>query len=160
MSMFTLAVSSLTTFNLPWLLVPMHFCSLQHQTLLPLPVTCTIVHCFNFGSFFTPSRAISPLFSSSILGLYRPGEFIFQYYTFLPFHTVHGLSRQEYWSGLSFPSPREYVFAEISTMTRPPWVALHIMAHIFTELDKAMIHVISLFSFLWLSFSSCLTSDR
>ena len=44
MSTFTLAVSCLTTSNLPWLMdltfqVPMQYCSLQHQTLLPSPVT-------------------------------------------------------------------------------------------------------------------------
>ena len=32
---------------------------------------------------------ISPLTSSSILGTYRPGEYLFQYPTILPFHTVH-----------------------------------------------------------------------
>ena len=35
-------------------------------------------------------RVISPLISSSILGTYLPGEFLFQYPIFLPFHTVHG----------------------------------------------------------------------
>ena len=39
---------------------------------------------------------ISPLFSSSILGTYQLGEFIFQCHTFLPIHTVHGVLRQEY----------------------------------------------------------------
>ena len=29
--------------------------------------------------------------SISILGTYLPGEFIFQYHIFLPFHTVHGV---------------------------------------------------------------------
>ena len=108
---------------------------------------------------FILSRAISPLFSSSILGIYRPGEFIFQDHTFLPFHTIHGLSRQEYWCGLSFPSPGEHVLSEISIMTHPPWVALHSMAHIFTELDKDVVHVINLVSFLWLRFSFCQPSD-
>ena len=61
-----------------------------------------------------------------------------------------GFSRQEYWSGLPFPSP---VLSELSTMTCPSWVALHGMAHSFTELDKAVVHVISLVSFLWLWFS-------
>ena len=37
------------------------------------------------------SGIISPLFSSSILGTYQPGEFIFHYHIFLPFHTVHGV---------------------------------------------------------------------
>ena len=38
---------------------------------------------------FILSGVISPLISSSILGTYRPGEFIFQCPIFLPFHTVH-----------------------------------------------------------------------
>ena len=38
--------------------------------------------------------------------------------------------------------------SECSTMTRPSWVALHGMSHSFTELDKAVVHVISLISFL------------
>ena len=33
-------------------------------------------------------------------------------------------------------------------MTHLSWVALHGMAHSFVELDKAVIHVISLVSFL------------
>ena len=32
-------------------------------------------------------------------------------------------------------------------MTRLPWEALHGKAHSFTELDKAVVHVIRLFSF-------------
>ena len=55
-----------------------------------------------------------------------------------------GFSRQEYWSGLSFPSPVGHVLTALSTMTYPSWVPLHGMAHSFIELDKAMIHVISL----------------
>ena len=38
---------------------------------------------------FILSGVISPLISSSILGTYWPGEFIFQCPIFLPFHTVH-----------------------------------------------------------------------
>ena len=33
--------------------VPMQYCSLQHQTLLPSPVTSTAGCCFCFGSFFS-----------------------------------------------------------------------------------------------------------
>ena len=40
---------------------------------------------------FILSGVISPLISSSILGTYWPGEFIFQCPIFLPFHTVHGV---------------------------------------------------------------------
>ena len=44
-------------------------------------------------------------------------------------------------------------------MTHPSWVALRGMAHSFTELDKAVVHVVRLVSFLWLWFSFCLPSD-
>ena len=65
MSMFILAISCLTTSNLLWFMgltfqVPMQYCSLQHQILLPLPVTSTTVCCFalppslhSFRSYFS-----------------------------------------------------------------------------------------------------------
>ena len=34
-------------------------------------------------------------------------------------------SRQEFWSGLPFLSPVDYVLSELSTMTHLSWVALH-----------------------------------
>ena len=61
-----------------------------------------------------------------------------------------GFSRQEYRSGLPFPSPVDHILSELSTMIRPSWVVLHDMVHSFIELDKAVIHVISLFSFLFI----------
>ena len=70
-----------------------------------------------------------------------------------------GFSRQEYWSGFPFPSPVDHILSELSTVTHPSWVALCSMAHSFTELDKAVVHVIRLVSFLWLWFSFCLPSD-
>ena len=164
MSMFTLAISCLTTSNLPWFMdltfqVPMQYCSLQHQTLLPSPVTSTTGCCFTFGSISSFFRVISPLISSTTLDIYWPGEFIFQCPIFLPFHTVNGFSRQKYWSGLPFPSPVDHVLSELSTMTHLSWVALHSMANGFIELDKAVVHMICLVSFLWLWFSFCLSSD-
>jgi len=55
MSMFSLAISCLTTSNLSSFMdltfqVPMQHCSFQHQTLLPSPVTSTTGCCFHFGS--------------------------------------------------------------------------------------------------------------
>jgi len=55
MLMFTLAISRLTTSNLPWFMdltfqIPMQYCSLYHQTLLLSPVTSTTGCCFCFGS--------------------------------------------------------------------------------------------------------------
>ena len=61
-----------------------------------------------------------------------------------------GFSRQEYWSGLPFPSPVDHILSELSSMTHLSQMALQGMAHSFTELDKAVVHVISLVSFLWL----------
>ena len=70
-----------------------------------------------------------------------------------------GFSRQAYWSDLPFPSPLDHVLSELSTMTHLSWVARHSVAHSVIELDKAVVHVISLISFLWLWFSFCLPSD-
>ena len=55
MSTFILAISCLTTFSLPWFMdltfhVPVQYCSLQHQTLVPSPVISTTGCCFCFGS--------------------------------------------------------------------------------------------------------------
>ena len=52
---------------------------------------------------FILSGVISPLISSSILGTYRPGEFIFQCPIFLPFHTVHGLLKSRILKWFAFP---------------------------------------------------------
>ena len=59
-----------------------------------------------------------------------------------------GFSWQEYCSGLPFPTPVDQVLSELFTMTRLSWVALDGMAHSFIELDKAVVHVIRLVSFL------------
>ena len=56
--------------------------------------------------------------------------------------------RQEYWDGLPFPSLVDHVLSELSTVTHLFWVTLHDMAHGFIELDKAVVHVIRLISFL------------
>ena len=55
MSMFNFAISCLTTSNLPWFMdltfqVPMQYCSLQHQTLHPSPITSTTGWWCCFGS--------------------------------------------------------------------------------------------------------------
>ena len=65
-------------------------------------------------------------------------------------------SRQECRIGLEFPPPVNLILSELSTMTYPSWVALHGMAHSLMELDKAVVHVIRLVSFLRLWFSVCL----
>ena len=112
MSMFTLAISCLTTSSLPWFMdltfqVPMQYCSSQHWTLLPSPITSTTGCCFFLWLHpFMFSGVISPLISSSMLGTYWPGEFIFQCPIFLPFHTVHGVLKARIlkWFAIPFSS--------------------------------------------------------
>ena len=82
---------------------------------------------------FILSGVISPLFSSSILGTYWSGKFIFQSHIFCLSILFMEFSRQEYWSGLPFLSPVDHVLSELSTMTCSSWVVLHSMPHRFTE---------------------------
>ena len=112
--------------------VPMQYCSLQHRTLLLSPVTST--HGYWLHPFIL-SGIISPLISSSVLGTYQPGEFIFQCSIILPFHTVHGVLKARIlkWFAIPFSSGPRFV----RTLHDPSiWVALHGMAHSFIELDK------------------------
>ena len=85
---------------------------------------------------------------SSILGTYRPGEFIFQCPIFLPLHAVHGVLKAGILKWFNIPFLVSHVLPELSTMTCLSWVALHGMAHSFIELGKAVVHVIRLVSFL------------
>ena len=164
MSMFTFAISCLITSNLPWFMdltfqVPMQYCYLQYQTLLPSAVTSTTGCCF--------ALALSPFFLKLLLhwspvAYWAPtdlGSSSFSVLSFCLFILFMGFSRQEYWSGFPFPSPVDHIFSELSTMTCPSWVALHDKAHSFIELDKAVVHVIRLVSFTWLWFSVCPPSD-
>ena len=83
------------------------------------------------------------------------GSSSFSVLSFYLFILFMGFSRQEYWSGLPFPSPVDHILSDLSTMTRPSWVTPHSMAHSFIELEKAVVHVIRLVSFLLLWFSIC-----
>ena len=150
MLMFTLPISYLATSNLPWFMdltlqVPVQYCSLEHRTLLPSPVTSTTGCCFHFGS---ASSFLLELFlhwsSVAYWELTDLGSSSFRILSFCLFILFMGFSRQEYWSGLPFPSPVDYTLSELSTMTRPSWVTLHHMAHSFIELDKAVFLVPSL----------------
>ena len=161
---FTLAISCLTTSNLPWFMhltvqVPMQYSSLQHQTLLPLPVTSTTGCFFRFGSI---SLFFLELFlHSSPVAYWAPTDLrssSFSVLSFCLFILFMGFSRQEYWNGLPFPSPVDHILSELFTITQTSWVALHGMAHSFTKLDKGVVHVIRLVSLLWLWFSVPLPS--
>ena len=165
MSTFTLAMSCLTSSNLPWFMdltfqVPVQYCSLQHWTLLLSPGTFTTGCCFRFGSI--PSFFLELFLYWSPVAYWAPtnlGSSSFSVLSFCLFTLFMGFSRQEYWRGLPFPSPVDHILSELSPMTLPSWVALHSMAHSFIELDKVVVHMIRLVSFLWLWFSVCLPSD-
>ena len=163
MLMFILANTCLTITNLSWFMalifqVPMQYCSLQHWTLLPSPLISTAGFCFgSISSFFLELFLHwSPVAYWASTNLESSSYSILSFCLFILFM---GFSRQKYWSGLSFPSPVDHVLSELSTMTHSSWVALHSMAQ-FHWVGQAVIHVISLVSFLWLWFSFCLPSDN
>ena len=139
----------------------MQYCSLQHRTLRPSPVTSTTGHCVCFGS--VSSFFLELFLHCSPVAYWAPanlGSSSFSVLSFCLFILFMGFSRQEYWSGLPFPSPVDHILPELSTMTHPSWVALHSMAHSLIELYKAVVLVISLISFLWLWFSFCPLMDK
>ena len=108
-----------------------------------LNLQCSAFFIVQLSHLFILSGVISPLISSGILGTYWPGEFIIHCSVFLPFQTVHEALKAR----ILVPFPVAHVLLEHSTMTRPSWVALQGVAHSFIELDKAVVHVIRLFSF-------------
>ena len=116
--------------------------------LISLPNKFTTGCCFCFGS--SCSFFLKLFLHWSRVAYWAPpdlGSSSFQCPIFLPFHTVHGVLKAIL-KGLPFPSPVDHIFSELSTMTRLSWVALHGMAHSFIELDKAVVHVIRLVSYL------------
>ena len=123
MSVFPLAISCFITSNLPW------FMDLTFQVPIILLFTALDLasitsHIHNWVLFllwlhpFIFSGVISPLISSSILGTYWPGEFLFQYPIILPFHTVHGVLKARIlkWFAIPFSSgPHSVTFPLIHT---------------------------------------------
>ena len=163
MLMFTLAISCLTTFNLPWFMelifrflynIALYsiFLYFHHQSYPQLGVVLLWLCLFILPGVF--------LHWSPVV-YWAPTNLGSSSFSVLSFCLFIGFSRQEFWSGLPFPSLVDHVLSELSTVTCLSWVALHGgMAHSFLELDKAVVHVIRLVSFLWLWFSVCLPSDR
>jgi len=106
MSIFTVAISCLTTSDLPWFMdrtfqVPMQYCSFQHGTWLPSPVTSTMGCCFCFGSI--SSFFLEFFLYWSPVAYWAPtdlGSSSFSVLSFCLFILFMGFSRQEYWSGI------------------------------------------------------------
>ena len=87
---------------------------------------------------FILSGVISPLISSSRLGTYQRGEFIFQCHTFLPFHNIHGVLKTRILKWFAIPLSSGPHLSELSTMTHPSWVVVHGMTHSLIEINKVM----------------------
>ena len=107
--MFTLAISCLTTSNLPWFMdltfqVLMQCCSLQHQTLLPSSVTSTAGYCFCFGSI--PSFFLELFLHCSPVAYWAPTDLessSFSVLSFFPFLLFMGSVRD--WPRLAHECP-------------------------------------------------------
>ena len=109
-------------------------------------------YCFCFGSI--PSFFLKLFLHWSPVAYCAPtdpGSSSFSVLSLCLFILFMGFSRQEYWRGLSFPSPVDHILSDLSTMTHLSWVAPWASLN-FIELDKAVVHVIRLASFLWLWF--------
>ena len=107
---------------------------------------------FCFGSI--PSFFLELFLHWSPVAYWAPtdlGSSSFSILSFCLFILFMGFSRQEYRNGLPFPSPVDHILSDLSTMTRPSWVAPWAWLS-FIELDKAVVCVIRLASFLWLWF--------
>ena len=162
--MFTLAVSYLTTSNFPWFMdltfqVSMQYCSLQHRILLLSPVTSAIRCSFCFDSvslfflelflhwapvtYWAPTNLDSSFFSVLSFCLFSCSCDSQGKNTEV---TCHSLLQ---WTTFCQNSPPWPIY-----LWWPYTVWLS-----FIELDKAVVRVIGLVSFLWLWFSVCLPSD-
>ena len=122
----------------------MQYCSLQHQTLLPSLVTSTTGYCFHFGSI--SSFFLELFLHWSPVAYWAPADlgrssFSVQSLSFSYFSWGSQCKNTEVICHSLLPV--DHILSELSTMTHTSWVALHDMTHNI-ELDKAVVHVISL----------------
>ena len=140
MLMFTLAIS-FDRFQLTLIHAPTILGSYALLFFTASAFTSITGHIHNWVLFllwhclFILSGVISPLFSSSILDIYQPGEFIFQCY----FHAVHGVLKARIlkWFAIPFSTGPCFVrtlHCDPSILSGPIW-----HAHSFIELDKAVV---------------------
>ena len=159
--MFTLAISCLTTSNLPWFIdltfqVPIQYCSLQHLYSFyhqSLPQLCIVF-------------ALAPSFILSLFLHWSP--VVYWVHTDLGSSSFSVLFAFSYCSWGSHGNNTEVACHSLIQWTSscqhsPPWHIQLWWPHTawlsFIELDKAVVHVIRLVSFLWLWISFCLPSD-
>ena len=132
----------------------MQYCFLQLGTLLLSPVPTTTGCCFCFGCI--PSFFLELFLHWSPVVYWAPtdlGSSSFSVLSFCLFILFVGFLRQEYWSGLPFPS-QWTTFCQTSPPSPGHLGWPHMAWLSFIELDKAVIHVIRLACCLWLWFQS------
>ena len=102
------------------------YCSLQHWTLLPSPVTSTAGHCFHFGSvssfFLELFLCFSPVAQWTSTKMVDSSSGII----FLPFHPVHGVLTERIlvWFVIPFSSGPHFVRTlhhDPSVLDSPTW---------------------------------------
>ena len=92
-------------------------------------MSSTTEYCFCFGSI--PSFFLELFLHWSPVAYWAPtdlGSSSFSNLSFCLFILFMGFPKQEYWSGLPFPSPVDHILSDLSTMTCSFWVAPHCMA--------------------------------
>ena len=144
MLMFTVAISCLTTSNLLWFMdltfqVPMQYCSLQHWTLLPSPVTATTGCCFFFSS--VSSFFLELFLHWSPAAYWAPtnlGSASFSVLSFCLFILSWGSHGKNI--GVVCHSLLQWTtFCQNSSLWLIClWVVLHYMTHSFTEVCKPL----------------------
>ena len=157
MSTFTLAISCLTTSNLPWFMdltfqVPTQYCCLQHWTLLLSPVTSTAGYSFCFGSI--PSFFLELFLHWSLVAYWAPTDL--ESSLSVSYHFAFSFcswgSQGKNTEVVCHSLLQWTTFCQMS----PAWPARlwwHHKAWLsFIELDKAVVCVTRLASFLWLWF--------
>ena len=120
-------------------------------------------HCFHCG--FHSSFLLELFFHSSPVAYGAPIDwrvhlsvsFFFFFFTF-SYCSLGFKARILKWFAIPFSSGPHFVKSLHHDLSE--LVTLYGMVHSFIELDKAVVHVISLASFLWLWFSFCLPSGE
>ena len=124
----------------------MQYCSLSHQTLLLSPVTSTTGYCFCFGS--VPLFFLELFLHWSPVAYWAPtnlGKSSFSVLSFCLFILFMG-SQDKNTEVVCHSFSQRTTFYQNS----PPWPYTAWFS--FIELDKAVVHVIRLVSYLWLWF--------
>ena len=139
----------------------MQYCSLQRRTLLVSPVTSTTGYSFCFGSI--PSFFLELFLYWSPVAYWAPtdlGISFFSILSFCLFILFMGFSRQEYWSGLPFPSPVDHILSNLSTMTRPSWNQRSNCQHLLDHQKSKRVPEKHLFLLYWLCQSLCVDHNK